>query len=490
MPRSRRVVAPALISAAGLVLIGASTGVTVGPADAAGGPTGKSITLKSGVALSGYDAATTRDGTTYVGWIGDDPNNPSLRQLHLCVLKLSSKSCVGGVQTASALGASSAQNIKVVVTGGQVELVWIAQVAPSSGEFSAVFGTNVVSHGTLGTSVSVPGAPTLGSLTSAIAHKGGGVSVAALGGSGTFDQRAYYYRTVSATPTTFKRPYFVGNAQLADNGKQTVLTTSQYGSLSGKVAVASKPSNGTKWTGFKNAANSYTAGGIERLLTAHGHIRMIGVSAKAIYTPDSWTWNGKSLGKPKPTGDHNDIFSLDTATDASGRLVSVATESGGLGVSNLGTGSHGSRFLFKVKQTLAGGPAQISTSASGRGFIIWGIEKTGVTGQILQAQAIKLPALTKTVHARGHAGKVSLTGPTTCLPMTTVHVGVKGKAAQGWKVDSRRLRLGSKTQGGTLNGAKLKPSHSYTLKGTVVFGKGGAHSHVTARLKFKTCGRP
>jgi hypothetical protein len=102
---------PALTTVAGLVLAGAATGPTAGPAGAARGPVGTTITLKSGVTLSGYDAATTRDGTTYVGWIGDDADNPSLRQLHLCVLKLSSRSCVGGVQTASALGSSSAQNL-------------------------------------------------------------------------------------------------------------------------------------------------------------------------------------------------------------------------------------------------------------------------------------------------------------------------------------------------------------------------------------------
>jgi hypothetical protein len=486
MRRPHRALVSTLVPALGLALAAV---VPVG-AHAAGGPVGKSITIKSGVALDGYDAATTKDGTTYVGWIGDDTSNPNLRMLHLCVLKLSSKSCVGGVQTASALGSASAQNVKVVVTGGQVELVWIAQVAPDSGEFSGVFGTNTVSHGTLGASVAVPGAPTLGSLTSAIAHKGGGVSLAAVGEVGTLDQRAYYYPTVSATPKTLKRPYFIGNAQLADNGKQTVLTTTAYGSLSGKVAVASKSSSGTKWSRFKNVANSYTAGGLERLVTAGGHIRMVGVSAKAIYTPDTWTWKGTSFGKAKPSGDHDDVFSLDTATDGSGRLVSVGTESGGLAVSNFGTGSHAARFLFKVGQTLAGGPAQISTSTSGRGFIVWGIEKTGLSGQILKAQAITLSALTRTVHKNGRAGRVSLTGPARCLPATKVHVGVSGKPARGWKVASRTIHLGSKKVGGSLNGAKLKADHSYTLKGTVVFSRGGARSGVTARLRFKTCGRP
>jgi hypothetical protein len=480
---------PASIAVAGLVLAGAFAGAG-GPAVAAGGAVGSPITLRSGVTLAGYDAATAKDGTTYVGWIGDDASNPSLRQLHLCVLKLTSRSCVGGVQTASALGSSSAQDLKVVITGGQVELVWIAQTGADSGEFSGVFGTNTVTGGSLGTSVSVAGAPTLGSLTSAIAGRHGGVSLAAVGESGTLDRRAYYYPTVSATPTTFKRPYFVGNAQLADNGKQTVVTTTEYGSLSGKVAVASKPSDGTKWTGFKNVSGSYTRGNVERLVTAGRHIRLVGVNAKAIYDEATWSWNGKSFGTPKPSGDRNDLSTIDANTDGSGRLVSVDTEVDGLMVSNFGNGNRASRFLVKVKDTFAGGPAQISTSAGGRGFVIWGIEKIGVTGQILKAQAIRLPALTRTVHQKGRAGTVSLTGPTTCLPMTTVHVGVKGKPAHGWKVTGSTLRLGSKNQGGSLNGSALSPHHSYTLKGTVAFAQGGAHASISATLKFKTCSRP
>jgi hypothetical protein len=412
MPRSTRVVVPALTSVAGLVLAGALTGLVAGPADAARHTIGKTFTVQSGTSMSGYDAATTKNGTTYIGWIGDKASTPGLRSLHLCVLKTSSKACVGGVQTATALGSSSAQNLKVVVTGSTVELVWIAQVDPGSGEFSGVFGTNTVSNGQLGTSVAVPGAPTLGTLGSAIAHKGGGVSVAAIGEVGPLDQRAYYYPTVSATPKTFKRPYFVGNAQLADNGKRTVLTTSQYGSLSGKVAVASKPSHGTKWTGFKNVAGSYTRGNIEQVVTAGKKIRMMGVAAKAIYLPYTWTWKGKSFGKPKASGDHNDISTVDVTSDSSGRLASVVSESGGLMVSNFGKGSGSARFLFKVRQTLAGGPAQISTRGNGRGFLIWGIEKQGVSGQILKAQAIKLPVLKKKHHHHHHHNRGAFTGVT------------------------------------------------------------------------------
>lgn len=404
MPRSRRVV-PALSTVAGLVLAGGLTGLAARPADARGA-VGNTFTLQSGTTLSGYDAATNKLGTTYVAWIGDKASTPGLRDLHLCVLKTSSRSCVGGVQTASALGDSSAKDVKVVISGGQVQLVWIAQVAASTGEFSGVFGTNTVSQNSLGTSVAVPGAPTLGSLTGAIAHKGGGVSLAAIGESGALDKRAYYYPTVSATPKTFVRPYFVGNAQLADNGKQTVFTTSQYASLSGKVAVTRKGSNGTAWKRFRSVKGSYTLAGAERLVNAGGHIRMVGVSGRAIYHPFTWKWNGKSFGRPRSTGDHNDISSVDAVTDGSGRLVTADVEVGGIMVSNFGQGSHAARFKFKVKQTFAGGPAQISTRGDRRGFLIWSIQKQGVTGQILKAQAIKLPPLPRHHHRGVHAGAV------------------------------------------------------------------------------------
>jgi hypothetical protein len=411
MPRVRRVL-PALTTTAGLALASVTlTGLTTAPAHARGA-TGKTFTIQSGTTLSGYDAATKKR-TTYVAWIGDKASTPGLRTLNLCVLKTTSRSCVGGVQSTSALGDSSARDVKVVVSGGKVQLVWIAQVAPSSGEFSGVFGTNTVSHRKLGTSVAVPGAPTLGTLTSAIAHKGGGVSLAVLAASGALDHRVYYYPTVSATPKTLTQHYFVGNAQLADNGRRTVLTTSKYGSISDKVAVASKKSGGQTWTGFKAVKGSYTLGGTERVVTTGKKIRMVGVSGKSIYHPFTWTWKRRAFGGPRSTGDHNDISSVDATTDGSGRLVTACEEVNGIMVSNFGHGTRAGRFLFKVKQTYAGGPAQISTTSRGRGFLVWGVEKLGVTGQILKAQAIKLPAPPRRHHHRDGRGRALVAGVAT-----------------------------------------------------------------------------
>lgn len=484
MRRLRRALVPSLITAVGLALT--VTGSM--DAHASGGPSGTRITLTSHQAFSGYDTLTAPDGTTYVGWISSDDNATGTRQVHLCVLHYGTQSCAGGVQTADALSTSQSTGLRVVDAGGTVELVWIAQVAPSAGDFSADFGVATVTDDTLGASTAIPGAPTLGTLTSVIA-KSGHVSAAVIGNS-TNDDTAYFYPTLSSAPTALHRPYFIGNAQLADNGHQTVLTTSQYGSLSGKVSMTYKASGSSTWKSFTNVAHSYTGGGIEQLRVAGGHIWMVSMSDHALYTPYIWKWNGSSFGNPTSTGDHHDVSSFDAFSDASGRLVNVSTEVGHLAVSNFGTGRKAAIFNLPVRQTYAGGVAQISTSASGRGWVVYSVQTDTAIGDFLYAQQIHVSALTRTVHARGHAGSLSLTGPVSCLPMTTVHVKVSGHPAQHWTVVAKKLRLGSHRVRSSINGAKLKPHHRYTLTGKVVFGKGGHRSSLSKSMGFTTCGRP
>lgn len=484
----RRALAPMLAITLGFALGGLGVAMT-GPAQAAGGPAGSRLTLIANESLSGYDALTTPDGTTYVGWIGDESGDAPLRQLHLCVLRQGSTGCVGGVQTGDSLGIATAANLKVVDAAGQVELVWITQPETYAGDFGGTFGVAAVTNGVLGTPTPVAGAPTYGTLTSAIATASGAVGLAVIGSS-TLDNTVYYYPYLGAQPTTLNRPYFVGNAQLADNGKQTVLTTSEYGSLSGKVSVASKASSSTTWGGFSTVAHSYTGGNIEQLRVAGGKIRMVGMSDKALYTPYDWTWSGSSFGNPTSTGDQHDVSSIDATSDASGRLVTVSSEVGGLAVANFGGGKTANTFTLPVKQTYAGGPAQIVTSPSGRGWVIYSIQTQNNVGQILLAQPIRLGALTVTVHKKSKAGTLFLTGPRTCLPVTTVKAKVKGKPARHWKVASTKLKLGSKSVHSSINGAKLKAHHHYTLTGSVTFRDGGHRTTVTKNLKFSTCGRP
>jgi hypothetical protein len=480
MQRIRRALVPAAVVLATTV---------VGAAHAAGGPVGGKVHLQSNIALSGYDAATTKDGTTYVGWIASSYNNTLLRQVHLCVLHQGSGSCVGGVQTANSLAPAAAQDLHVVVAGGQVALVWDAQAAPSSGDFSGIFGVAKVSNGHLGASTAISGAPTYPTMTSVIVTKSGGVSAAVIGNSSN-DNKVYYYKTLSSAPKTLTRPYFIGNAQLADNGHQTVLTTSQYGSLSGRVSVAHKSSSSSSWSGFSTVTHSYTGGNIEKLYTAHGKIWMLGMSDKALYTPYRYRWSGKKFGGPKSTGDHQDVSSFDPTTDASGRLANVSTEVGNLAVSNFSGGSKAGEFRMKVKQTFAGGIAQVTTSPSGHGWLIYSIQTDTSTGDLLYAQRIRLSGLTRTVHQHGKPGKVSLTGPASCMPASPVHVALTGKGARPWKVAARKLTLGSKKVGSSLNGATLKPHHHYTLTGKVTFKNGGHHATLKAKLGFTTCGRP
>jgi hypothetical protein len=139
--------------------------------------------------------------------------------------------------------------------------------------------------------------------------------------------------------------------------------------------------------------------------------------------------------------------------------------------------------------TAAGGPPQISTAPSGRGWVVWGIESSG-TGNNLYAHAIVLPALRRNAHDHGAAGKLTLTGPASCMPVTTMPVGLRTKPARGWVVTAKKLELDGHAFGGKLAGGSLKPSSSHTLTGKVTLRNGGRHARLGAKLTFKTCGRP
>lgn len=485
MHRLHRAVVPVLapILGAGLVVLPTAT------SEAAGGPVGGRVTLDQNAAFSGYDAVTTSDGTTYVGWISNSYDDTTLRQVHLCVLHPTSTSCVGGVQTTGPLAPSTAQDLHVVVAGGQVELVWDAQVTLGAGEFSGVFGVAKVTGGKLGAATSIAGAPSYPTMTSVIVTASGDVSAAVIG-SGDYNHKVYYYKSLTASPTTLTRPYFIGNAQLADNGKQTVLTTSPYGQITEPVAVAHKSSAATSWSAFSNVAGSNQLSGIERLAEANGRIWLLAGRANTFYPGYTFAWTGSSFAGARATGDPRDVWSFDATTDASGRLATVSTEVGQLAISNFGTGQRAAEFTIPVKQTFAGGTPQLTTSPSGQGWVIYSVQTAASTGNLLFAQRIRLSGLTQTVRRHGAAGKVTLTGPATCMPATPVSIKIKGKAAHGWRAASKRMRLGSKKVKGSIDGASLTPNHRYTLIGSVKFRNGSRHQKVTARLSFTTCARP
>jgi hypothetical protein len=477
---------------AAVALATAASVLAAAPAShaASGGLDGQPVTLGTGLALNAdsYDALTTKQGTTYVAWISSTSGD--LREVHLCVLPQGASGCQGGVQTASALDGSSAQDMHVVNVAGTVELVWIAQPNPDSGEFSGTFGVaQVNSSGVLGSSASYGGAPTYGDLTGVTVH-GNSVEMAAVGNSG-YDQNVYYYSGITATPKKLTRPYYIGNAQIADDGDSVVITTSHYGSLGEKVSVASENEKSGKWSGFSNVAGSYTAGALERLLLTHGKITMVGMSDKALYTPYTYIWKGSSFDGPNATGGKNDISTVDLNTDASGRMVSVFTESGQLQIGNFGEGSHMATFgLNTSKLTLAGGEPQISTSRDGLGWLFYSYEQPGGIGDKLVAQPIDIPALANTVTGHGKHGSVKLTGPANCFPESKLGISAKGNGDKGWKVDRTDLTLDGKNVSSPLDGSKLKASTQYSLEGSVTFKNGKDTSDASVKMSFTTCARP
>lgn len=463
------------------------------PAHAAGGVTGAAITIQHGVTLSGYDIATTPDGTTYVGWIGNDSGT---REFRACVLPRGATSCRGGVLSAPVAGTTTARDLHAVVSGSQVMFVWIEQPLLSSAEFGGDFGTaTVAADGTVTTGALV-GAPTNGTLSDVVLSPRGSVLLAAIGSSDYVDH-AYLYQVGQPTPHTFVRPYFIGNAQVADNGHQIVFTTSPYGSVTGRVSVA-RSATGATWSGFSAVAHSITLGGTERLQRAGSRIMLVAGSDLLYYPAYDWSWSGSSFGSPVRSGDSNDISTIDATSDASGRLATVDSEVGALVVSNFGSTRKAARFRIPVADTYAGGPAQVSTSPSGAGWVVYSVQREGTTGQFLIARPIRLSALTRTVTRHAKAGKLTLTGPASCLPAVSVGVGVKTHPAHHWKRHGHTLRLNGHRVGKAINGAALKPATRYTLKATATFVKNKSHKgkkhkvHKTVRLSlvFTTCGRP
>jgi hypothetical protein len=95
---------------------------------------------------------------------------------------------------------------------------------------------------------------------------------------------------------------------------------------------------------------------------------------------------------------------------------------------------------------------------------------------------------------KGHSkfGKITLTGPAPCLPVTDVAVAAHAKGRHGWKAGKARVRLGHKTLHGVVHGASLTAAKTYRIKATSVLRHHGSkHEHtVKVTLAFRTCPVP
>ncbi|HEX9063536.1 MAG TPA: hypothetical protein VF843_00415, partial [Streptosporangiaceae bacterium] len=345
------------------------------------------------------------------------------------------------------------------------------------------------SGGTLSAPHDVATAPSFGLLQDAVAGPGGTIWVVTQVEQGAVHKLQIRPGFTSA-PVTIGTPYFVGTARLAFAGTTAVLGIDKDGAVSDPVSFAARKPGGS-WSAFHAIARTWTADADFGLAgTSHGP-RLVATENNASYHPVVAKWTGSGFGAPSLTGDRNACSpsSHDTVSDGSGRLADISIECGQVALANLTDTQHAAVVRWSGHGTFAGGAPQLTTAPSGRGWAAWSVESS--SGDKLVVAPVLLPARTVTASKAAASGRVTVTGPASCLPPVATAVGVKGSPASHWRTVSSTLRLGRSTlHAKTLNGGSLKAGTSYTLTGTVTFANGGSRRTVTAALAFRTCPAP
>ena len=480
----------ASLPAAQAAVRGSAGPAAVRPAAAKAGLTGAAITLANNAEFSGYDLATGPNGTTYVGWIG---NTGSGRAVSLCTLPRGATRCAGGVQTIASAPdptfSSTAAGLWVLVSKSNlVTLVWMhSTVASENGpEGDEIAIATSQGGGKLSAERDVSRGPSFGTLLDAAMAPNGSIWTAAnpTGAS----HKLQITRGLGAAFQTISAPYFPGEGLIAFNGGSAVIAVDKAGAVTQPIAFARQSGGG--WTGFKPVARTWSVAGFGLTGTTSG-VRLIATENNADYHPVVSRLTNAGWTTPTLTGDVSNCFpsSYDVVADASGRLAAASPEcDDSIAVENLANTRHAAIVRFAVKGTMAGGTPQLTTAPSGRGWVAWSIESA--SGDRLLVAPVLLPGLDVTATRSVGAGRVSATGPATCLPPVDVAVGVVGRPASGWRVASKSLKLGGSAVGAVLHGATLTPGRAYTLAGTVVFARGSARSTGRASVGFRTCPRP
>jgi hypothetical protein len=458
------------------------------------GLAGSVITLANKVSFDGdnraYDLGSDKSGTTYVGWISSSNVNPGDRQIHLCTLPLHATGCKGGIQTADSPAPSTAEGLRVLVSPtGLVTLLWYYTQFPNGG----IAETTSQSGGPLTTVTTVASAPVNGGLLDAERAPNGSIWTVALGGSsGPLAVREGLGNAPVSVPTSDS----ITNARLAFSGSTPIIVTDDsFITHPGQYAYG----KGGGFSAFKNVSKTWEVGTNLGLTSTSSGVYVTTAVDNADYSRVIAKWNGHGFTKPVLTGDLKvkgtpcTPSSHATQTDASGRVVDATYGCGKVEVSTLGSAKRSAAiFSIPAGGTTAGGFPQVATLPRGYGWVAWSTYATGNTsdGDRLRIAPILVAGLHHGASKHGKHGTVSLSGPATCLPADALTISAKGHAAKGWKAGKGKLRLGKKKVSSPLNGASLKAGKKYTLKGTVVFSKGGSHETVTATLKFKACPNP
>jgi hypothetical protein len=366
--------APAPTSGSAQASPGAQAASPVATASATAGPLAvQPLTLQDDVALSGYDAATDASGRAYVAWIGDAAGKG--RKIHLCTLPPGATSCLDGIQVIDLRSEFSPTGLRVLVApGGKVTLVWFHDtVASENGPQGSEIAIATSQAGDpLSRPKDVATAPSFGFLLDATAGPGGSIWVVS---TRTGDKSVQVRPGLTSAPVKVATPFPISQAQLRFSGSTAVLAISKDGSISDPVSYASE--RGGSWTGFRTVAHTWTSGGFGMAATPSG-IRLIATVDSASYYPVVSQWAPAGFSPATPTGDLNACAptSHDVVSDASGRLADASSECGDVAVADLPDTAHATVARFPCGGTFAGGTPQLTTTPSGRAWVVWSIESS------------------------------------------------------------------------------------------------------------------
>jgi hypothetical protein len=491
LPKQRTLIA----LAAGAAVLTGGLAVSIPASSAAGGHPpgviGTPIKLAGGQLMQTlghpYDVAANSAGTAYIGWISSTASDTT-DKVHLCTLPPSATACAGGVQTVDAQAAPSAGDLHIVITGADVvHLLWFHDTVSGGaiGEAIAPNGANLATHLIDATTPSP-----VGSLLAAERGPGGDIWTVTYDGQPAQDVQVR--NSLSAPPITVSTPFAVSYAQLAFASDTPLLTpvlaieraggaitaAPRYATLTGVVSQISFHAVPKTWAVGTNAALE---------TTGHG-LRIVTAVDNATYRPVMARWTGSGFAPRQLTADANSCapISHDGWADSSGRLLDVSWECNNVTVTNYPDALHAGITRFGVAATPTHAP-QAASGTRGIATVAYTVEDTG-GGEILRVARVRLPDSIVTVSHSGTGGRVTVTGPRSCLPPVNVHVGWTHRAEANWSFLSGSLRLGSTAvTSSTLDGATLTPDKTYSLTGTANFGRGSNRNQVHATLTFHTC---
>ena len=472
----------------------ALTGGLVLTAPTAGGVTGhppgivgSRIVLANEKQLVSYDVAANSAGRAYIGWIATESGQ---RVVHLCTLAVTATSCAGGGQSTPALGDTSASGLQVLVTGNDtVKLVWFHDTpdsinTPEGAEIavaSAPHGANLTAGQDLAD------APSFGSLLTAELGPSGQIWTVAY--EADLPNRVQVHAGLSTPFVNVSTPFPIGHAQLAFAGGKAVLAFERYGFQTIPTRYRVSSSGGT-WSPVQSVAHTWSLdSGAALETTGHG-LRIVSNVDNASYRPVIARWTGSGFAPRKLTADHDSCGagSHDGYADPSGRLLDVSAECDRVAIANYPDAAHAAVVRFDGNGTPTFTP-QIASGTRGIATVVWSVQGSTSNLYKLRVAHVRLPDPTVTVSHHATGGRVTVTGPRSCLPPVNVHVGWTHQPDANWSFLSGSLRLGTHAVvGSTLDGATLTPGKSYTLVATATFGRNGNRNQVRASLSFRTCG--